>query len=149
MENMRFEAFTTLIARSNRLIHKIKTEEMLEFDLKSSHVSCLYYLYKAEVLTAKELCDECGEDKANISRAVGYLEREGYIYCCSTAQKRYQTELFLTEKGVLVGRSIAEKIDRVLNEASIGLTEENRKIFYESLALICGNLERICEKYED
>lgn len=143
----RFEMFTILIAKVSRCIYKIKTEEMSEFNLKSSHVSCLYYLYKANTFTAKELCDLCGEDKANISRAVKHLESEGYIYCESTAQKRYQTALFLTEKGITVGKSIAGKIDRILEEASDGLTEESRTIFYQTLSLICGNLEKICKRY--
>ena len=144
----RFEMFTGLIAKASRCIHKIKSEEMAEHDLKSSHVSCLYYLYKASApLTAKELCDLCEEDKANISRAIKYLETEGYVACQSTAQKRYLSPLLLTEAGKNVGKDLAEKIDKVLVDASHGLTEENRMIFYQSLSLICENLEKICEQY--
>ena len=145
----RFETFTILIAKVSRCIYKIKTGEMAEYDLKSSHVSCLYYLYKANSLTAKELCDLCGEDKANISRAIRYLEEQGYVYCQATAQKRYQSALLLTEKGNAVGKEITEKIDRILYDVSEGVTEENRKIFYQSLAVICENLEKICIKYEE
>ena len=108
----RFERFTLLIAKVSRSIYKIKKEEMAEYNLKSSHVSCLYYLYKAERLTAKGLCDLCGEDKANMSRAIKYLENEGYVYCEDTTTKRYQSALMLTEKGKLVGESIAKKIDK-------------------------------------
>ena len=60
----RFQTFTVLVAKMNRCIRKIKTEEMAEFDLKSPHVSCLYYLYGADSLTATELCEICEEDKA-------------------------------------------------------------------------------------
>ena len=143
----RFERFTVLITKVSRSIYKIKKEEMAEYNLKSSHVSCLYYLYKENILTAKRLCDLCGEDKANISRSIKYLENEGYIYCQSMEQKRYQN-LSLTEKGKTVGDDIAEKIDRVLVEASAGLTKENRDILYQSLSLVSENLERFCLKYE-
>ena len=143
----RFEAFTVLIAKASRCIYKIKTGKMAQYNLKSSHVSCLYYLYKADSLTAKELCDLCGEDKANISRAVKYLESEGYISCPSTAQKRYQSALVLTQKGKSVGKDITEEIDKILRESGKGISEENRKIFYQSLALICENLEQICTQY--
>ena len=143
----RFERFTVLITRVSRSIYKIKKEEMAEYNLKSSHVSCLYYLYKENALTAKRLCDLCGEDKANISRSIKYLEGEGYIYCQSSSQKRYQSVLLLTDKGSAVGKNIAEKIDKILVEASDGLTKEGRNILYESLSLVCGNLEKICEKY--
>ncbi|MBQ8426296.1 MAG: transcriptional regulator [Clostridia bacterium] len=143
----RFELFTLLIAKANRLVYKIKTEEMVEFNLKSSHVSCLYYLYKAKELTAKAICDACGEDKANISRAIKYLEINGFLECESTAKKRYQSALTLTEKGVITASKIAQKIDAVLKKASEGLTEENRVIFYKSLSLICSNLEDVCNNY--
>ncbi len=144
----RFKTFTILIANINRSIRRIKTEEMAEFNLKSPHVSCLYYLYKADSLTSKELCDICEEDKANLSRSIKYLEENGYITCNSKKQKRYLNPLELTEKGREVGRRIAEKIDRILDMASEGLSEENRSIFYQSLALINGNLQKICEKYD-
>lgn len=144
----RFEAFTVLVAGINRCIYKIKTEEMVEFNLKSSHVSCLYYLYKAKFLTAKELCDMCGEDKANISRSIKYLEMAGFIVGEDANQKRYQSALSLTEKGEEVGKKIAEKVDRILNEASSGLDEESRVVMYKSLSLIYNNLNKICDGYD-
>ena len=139
----RFKTFTVLIASISSSIRKIKTEEMSEFNLKSPHVSCLYYLYKESTLTAKQLCDICEEDKANISRSIEYLEANGYLRCNSKTQKRYKSPLVLTEKGQEVGAIICEKIDRILEMASIGLSEENRIIFYESLSLINDNLKKI------
>ena len=144
----RFEHFTVLIARINRCIKKIKTAEMEEYDLKSPHVSCLYYLYKEKSLTAAELCSICKEDKAAASRSLDYLEKNGYIACDSDAKKRYRCLLTLTEKGKTIAIGIAEKIDRILEEASVGLSEENRLIMYESLSLISDNLDKICENYE-
>ncbi len=144
----RFKEFTVLVANINRCIYKIKTEEMADFNLKSSHVSCLYYIYKEDSLTAKELCDVCGEDKANISRAIKYLESNGYLVCNSKAQKRYQSSLELTEKGKDVGKYITEKIDAVLSRASVGLSEEYRKIMYQSLNLINDNLNKLCAEYD-
>ena len=55
--NEKYKTFTVLMAKINRSIRKIKTEEMAEFNLKSPHVSCLYYLYKSENLTAKDVFD--------------------------------------------------------------------------------------------
>ena len=145
MEN-RFKMFTVLTSKINRCIRKIKTEEMAEFDLKSTHVSCLYYLYSENTLTAKELCDICDEDKAAISRSLEYLENNGYLKCESKTVKRYKSPIELTEKGKIIAYKISEKIELILEEASIGLSEENRVIFYKSLSLISENLEKLCEK---
>ena len=145
MEN-RFKLFTVLISKVNRCIKKIKAEEMAEFNLKSAHVSCLYYLYEEESLTAKELCDVCDEDKAAISRSIDYLETNGYLNCDSKTVKRYRSPLKLTEKGKLVAQKLSEKINRILAEAGFGLSDEHRAIFYNSLNLITNNLEKISNK---
>lgn len=144
----RFQNFTVLISKINRCIKKIKTEEMDEFNLKSPHVSCIYYLYQTSSLTAKELCDICQEDKAALSRSIEYLEENEFIVCDSNLKKRYKSPLTLTEKGKKIGEKIDEKIDKILALASSGLSEEKRKVMYESLNLICDNLENFCKKYE-
>ena len=77
----RFETFTVLINRISRNIRKIKIQEMADYNLRSAHVSCLYYLYTHSGATATDLCERCEEDKATISRALDYLETTGYIVC--------------------------------------------------------------------
>jgi len=121
---------------------------MAEFNLKSTHVSCLYYLYKYGSLTSKDLCDICDEDKANISRSIKFLETGGYLTCASKAKKRYLSLVELTEEGKNIGKHIAEKVDRVLISASEGLSEKDRVIFYRALALINQNLQNISDKID-
>ena len=144
----RFRTFTVLITKISRSIRKIKTGEMDELNLKSPHVSCLYYLHKMGAMPAKELCDICKEDKAAMSRSIRELEMNGYIECNTNLKKRYNSPLSLTEKGEKIGISIAEKVDRVLDLASEGLSDEKRIIFYESLELITENLEKLCKDYD-
>ncbi len=145
----RFETFTVLINRINRNIRKIKNQEMAEYDLRSAHVSCLYYLYSSQGLTATDLCERCEEDKATISRALDYLENEGYLIREPKSSKRYKSPLILTKKGVDVGKRIAEKIDGVLDEISGGLTEEERIAFYRSLTIISNSLDVVSKNGEN
>ena len=142
----RFKTFTVLIAKINRNIRKIKNQEMVEYGLRSAHISCLYYLYTADALTAKELCELCEEDKATISRALVYLEEKGFITCESKLVKRYKSPLLLTEKGRAVGMEITRKINSVLEEISIGLSEEERTEFYRCLNIISNSLEQCANK---
>ena len=136
----RFGTFTVLINRISRNIRKIKNFEMAEYNLRSPHISCLYYLYRFNGLTATDLCERCEEDKATISRSLDYLEKNGYLICETKSVKRYKSPLILTEKGELVGKKISEKIDRVLEDISVGLTEEERTQFYRSLSIIRESL---------
>jgi DNA-binding MarR family transcriptional regulator len=145
----RFETFTLLLTNISRSIHKIKTEEMAEFNLKSSHLSCIYYLYKAGSLTSKQLCDICQEDKANISRALDHLEKSGYLVCKSTAKKRYNSPFELTEKGKEVGALVSSKIESMTKEAEKGLSDEDKATLYRCLSTIDRNLRSICEGYDD
>ena len=118
---------------------------MAEYNLRSAHISCLYYLYLSEGLTATELCERCEEDKATISRALDYLETNGYLICETQSAKRYKIPLVLTDKGITVGEKIAEKIDLVLDEISGGLTEEERLEFYRCLTVISDSLEAVAK----
>ena len=145
--NKRFETFTVLIANISRSIRKIKTEEMAEFELKSHHVSCIYYLYKLKKLTSKELCDICTEDKANVSRSLNFLEDSGYLMPSSKSNKRYQCSFELTEKGLIIGKQIAEKIDGILSSVGEGLDEQSRITMYRCLNIINNNLQKLCNEH--
>ncbi len=139
----RYETFTVLIARINRSIKRVKSAEMAEFQLKGPYVSCLYYLSLTDGLTAAALCERCDEDKAAISRSLDDLEKSGYITCESSTGRRYRAPLHLTERGRAVCRGINERIDRIVDSASQGLSEAERKSMYQALTLISENLEQM------
>ena len=143
----RFETFTVLINRISRNIRKIKNQEMAEYQLRSVHISCLYYLYGTQGLTASDLCERCEEDKATISRALEYLEDNGYITCQSRTAKRYKSPLMLTDMGREVAKKISLKVDAILAEISDSLTEEERMAFYRSLTIISNRLDEISGKH--
>ena len=154
--NNRFETFTLLITSISRSVRRIKTDTMAAYDLKSPHVSCLYYLYKAESMTAAELCEICDEDKAAVSRSIVYLEQNGFLTrstkrvgAGATGGKHYRAALALTEKGREVAASLAESIDEVLDEVAEGVTEEERRILYRALGEIDRILSKLCEGRDD
>ena len=132
----RFETFTLLVSKLSRSIRKIKSEEMAEFGLKGPHVSCLYYLSR------------CEEDKAAVSRSLDYLEKNGYV-TCAEGSRRYRSPLGLTEKGAAVCRVLNEKIERVVEAASRGLSDRERQIMYGAMAVISDHLDEIAEKLKN
>ncbi len=139
----RFETFTVLINRISRNIRKIKNQEMAEYNLRSAQISCLYYIYTLKDATATDLCERCEENKATISRALDYLETNGYIVRDAERAKKYKSPLALADKGLEVGKKIADKIDNVLDAIGVGLTEKERADFYRSLSIISDSLERV------
>lgn len=144
----RFGKFTVLLNSIARSIYRIKCAEMGELGLKSTHVSCLYYLYRAErPLNLKELCGVCGEDKAAVSRAVNFLGREGYV--AEGGAGKYRSPLSLTKKGEETAAIIAERIESLLAVAGGGIPDGERETLYKNLQAIADNLQKLCEKKGD
>ena len=143
-----FEKLTVLINRLNRNIKKIKNQSMAEYDLRGAHISCLYYLYEHDGAIASNLCDGCEEDKATVSRALNYLEENGFIIRRDESAKRYKCSLHLTTKGREAGKKINEMNRYVLNAISDGLTAKEKSEIICSLSLINNNLEMISKNDE-
>ncbi len=144
----RFETFTVLIAKISRNIRRIKNQEMANYELRSPHISCLYFLYCTRGLTATELCERCEEDKATISRSLDYLEKNEFLTCDAKNTKRYKSPLILTEKGQKAGKIIAERINAILDEVSDALSPQEREEFYRSLTKISQSLDDISKRYD-
>ena len=145
----RFERFTVLIAKISKSIRKIKNLAMAEYGLKSSHVSCLYYLRFSNSITATDLCDKCEDDKATISRSIEFLEKKGYLTRDSSGVKKYKNPLILTEVGKKVADIIAQKVNCVIEEVGGPLSERERVDFYRSLAIVSSGLTAISNKMEE
>lgn len=140
-----FRTFATLITGIYKSIRRIKAETMSEFHLKSPHVSSIYYLYRAKSMTVSQLSEASGEDKANVSRIIAYLEQNGFLSRDSENRKHYRVALSLTEKGREVGRRLCEKLDKLLQDASRGLSEESQKELFRCLSLIDKNLSGLVD----
>lgn len=137
----RFENFTTLVLQFNRYIQKIKALEMKKFNLHASHTMILYLLYKnPNGLTPYELVQLSKEDKAQVSRAMSYLIKEGYITKPNETTSRYKLHYTLTLKGKEVSKEVVSRVDHALLVASQGLSEDKRNSLYESLNIIMKNL---------
>ena len=143
----RFQNFTLFISKINRCIRKLKQMEMSSFELKTSHVFCLYYLYVLGPLTSKELCEVCEEDKAMISRSVEHLEKNGYVETDKKENRKYKRPIRLTENGRRIGKHLTERVDGILAVSSKGLSDEERETLYRALRIVSDNLQSLCDEY--
>lgn len=147
----RFENFTINIAQIYKSIQKIKRYHMQSLGLKSTYVMCLHHLNQAPGgLTAADLCRLCKENKAGISRILSAMAREGFIrYADGNDSKKYRARAALTDTGKKYARKINERIDEAVAKGSIGITEQEREIFYRVLFLITANLNQICTELSE
>lgn len=143
----RFERFLLSISEISRYWHKIASEEMEKYGLKGTHVVYLTTMYHyPEGITATQLCELCGRDKADVSRTMTSMEKKGLVKKEGVNQNLYRALLKLTDEGKLAAAHVRNRARIAVELAGDGLTDENRRIFYDSLELITSNLKTICEE---
>lgn len=139
----KFEVFTNNISVIYRGIEQLKRKTMKKFGLKGNHAMCLFYLsYHPEGLTASQLCEKIGIDKAAVSRTLSELhKRECISYPNYRGGKKYNTAATLTEKGKKLTGELTDIICMLVDKISLdNITEENRTIMYRSLRTIANNI---------
>ena len=141
----RFELFSSSISCIFRYIQKIERMEMEKYGLKGPHAQCLLAMSRyPEGITAARLCEVCDKDKAAISRMVSELEEKGMIRRSCENGNRYRSQLRLTAMGEAAAEHVEQLALRAVEEASAGMTEEQRITMYAALDLIAENLQAIC-----
>lgn len=146
MEN-RYELLSGAISCMYHDIQKIERVEMARYGLKGPHAQCLLAIKKhPEGITAARLCEICEKDKAAVSRTLAELEEVGMIYRENRNGSRYRSALMLTEQGEIAAEAVVEKARMAVERAGIGFGEAEREVFYRVLALIAGNLHKLCKE---
>lgn len=145
----RFEDFVNLINTAYKDIQKIKSYEVKDMGLKSSHVMCMFYLGESEEgLTCTELGDKCKEDKAAVSRNLKYLSEKGYVTVVGDENQKYRLRNVLTEEGKEAYEKLNVTISSAVERFSAGLTQKEREAFYKYLGKIIDNFEKFFAEKE-
>lgn len=140
----RFERFSLAIFEITRHWHKITGDEMEKFSLKGAHsVYLLAMRQHPEGVTATQLCDLCGKDKADVSRMVSILEKKGLVTRAGASPNPYRSLLILTEEGAAAAELVSKRVMVAMALASKGLTDAQRENLYKALELICENLRQV------
>ena len=144
MEN-RYELISGSISCMYHDIQKIERTEMGKYGLKGPHAQCLLAMYKhPQGITAARLCEVCEKDKAAVSRTLAELEEAGMVIRENRNGSRYRSNLLLTEQGKAAAGNVVEKARLAVELAGTGFGEEEREVFYRVLAIIAGNLHKLC-----
>lgn len=142
----RFEKFSFAIFEITRYWHKLAADELSKYGLKGPHATYLTTLYRfKDGITAPQLSELCGKDKADVSRMMSIMEKKGLVIKESVGKNMYRGLLKLTEKGNSAAESVMERVKLVVDLAGKGLSDEDREIFYTSLELISSNLRTLSE----
>ena len=140
----RFERFSVVISEISRYWHKITNVEMEKYGLKGAHSVYLAAMARyPEGISAGQLCEMCGKDKSDVSRAVSLMQKKGLVSRVDVNRTLYRSLLKLTPEGKTAAEHIRKRAQIAVDAAGRDLSEENRDIFYESLESIVNNLRAI------
>ena len=140
----RFENFSYSINGIYRYVLKIEREEMEKFGYRGSYALYLAIMsHFPEGLTATRLAELSDRDKAGISRTLAEMEENGLVSRQTNKNNFYRAKLVLTEKGKKVSDFVREKAISAVSEAGAGISDEDRRVFYECLFTIASNLKKI------
>ena len=142
----RFEKFSFVIFEITRYWHKLASDEMAKYGLKGPHATYLTTLYRFEDgITAPQLSELCGKDKADVSRMMSIMEKKGLVIKESVGKNMYRGLLKLTDEGKLAAQHVRERAALAVELSSKGLSEADRETFYNALDLISSNMRTLCE----
>ena len=140
----RFERFTAAIFELTRYWHKITSDEMAKYSLKGPYAVYLTNMYRhPDGITATGLCELCGRDKADVSRAVALMEEKKLVF---KEGNSYRALLRLTDEGMLAAEQVNERARKAVELGGMGISDEHRAIFYQTLDRISTNLRTLSEQ---
>lgn len=143
----RFQRFSFDISEIYRYWHQIAADEMSKYGLKGPYAVYFTTLYfYEEGLSAAMLSEKTGRDKADVSRAVSIMEKEGFLIRVRNSTSQYRAPLILTEKGRRTAEMINERARQSVEFGGAGLTDEERETFYYGLDMIASNLQKLTSK---
>ena len=140
----RFERFSFSISEIYRYWHKIASDVMEQYGMKGPYAVYFTTLYQyPQGLTASRLAELCSRDKADVSRAVSGMEKQGLL---SKQGSSYRATLTLTEEGQNVARQVNDKAMAAVTYGGRGLTDTQREVFYHCLDTIASNLQLLSKE---
>lgn len=140
----RFEQFVSYISAIHRDIQKIERDEMVKYGLKGAYAQYLVAMHRyPEGITAAELCEICGKDKAAVSRALSEMESKGLLIRQGNHDNQYRAKLFLTVAGKNAADYVCRKAIAAVEIAGQGLNDETRTLLYRSLRDIAAQIQII------
>ncbi len=142
----RFERFSYAIFEIYRCWHRLASEEMAKYDLKGPYAVYLTALDRCpEGITAAQLCDVCGRDKADVSRAMARMEETGLVQRCGDGNG-YRAKLMLTSKGKFAADQVKGRAAVAVELAGRGFSDAERGVFYQVLETITENLQNLTKE---
>lgn len=99
-------------------------KKLADFQLTSEQNLIMAILWEQEGVSQNEIALRLNKDKSSVARMIVTLEKKGYIHRTICQKDRRSIEVFLTEKGKMLGKDVIPINQNIINTISKGMTEE-------------------------
>ena len=110
-------------------------------DITIEQWSVLYHLWKEDGMSQQALCDATFRDKPSITRLVDNLEKLALVKRVASKDDRRINMIYLTPEAQQMQEHTMEIANQTLNEALVGVTDEQIEIAKEVLQQVYENLK--------
>lgn len=129
--------------RLNRLHRKVVEQELSTTGVYRSQHRILMCLAKNPHISQTELAERQEVSTSAIAVSLKKLQQGGYIQKELDQRDNRFNQICITEKGQKVVEESRNIFQRIEEEMFRGFSDEELKVFGDTLEQICGNLERI------
>jgi DNA-binding MarR family transcriptional regulator len=135
-ENGTIAKWISVIHRQFQIYHN---RELKAYDINSSEYIYLVNLYEKDGVSQEQLSANLFLDKSATARAIGRLEKLGYVQRTRSPLDSRAYLVTLTEKGLKMQGFIKEKLMYWSNTLSNGFSEEQIEVFSEMIKQMSMN----------
>ena len=124
------------------LKHKVhKLFKSKGYQTTPEHWGILNVLLEEEGLTQRQIAEKTIKDKANITRILDVMQRNGLIERKKHENDRRAYKIFLTDKGRELQNTLTQHVIEIDNQACSGISEEELKELRQILVKMCDNFD--------
>jgi DNA-binding MarR family transcriptional regulator len=128
------------VAQTAMVRHLSKRMKEASLPITPEQFSVLSHLWRRDGLHQSELAVCTNRNRANVTRIIDILEREGIVERRDDSHDRRVFRIFLTPKGLALKEETAKCAEQTIQDALAGLTKEEIAVCTQVLQKLTANV---------
>lgn len=130
-------AFIT--CQSGRIFSEVLEKELIPYNITRAQWIAMYYIYKGEKITQRELADQMGVKQPTVVRLLQTLEAKGYLQRSGVDTDKRVKQLELTEEGTKIYLSILPVAEKFKSDTIAGISDQDLETIKRVLNMMINN----------
>lgn len=123
-----------------RSVH-LMNQRLKEYGITTEQWSVLFQIFSHEGMNQREIASKAYKDQPTTTRIIDMLEKKNLVIRKPSPSDRRAYELFLTDEGAALSQSILPLEEKLNEDLTRKIPEEEMKIFWKVLNDIQNNVQ--------